>query len=727
MGDYKLKSDPHYIVPENQRVNAERKRRQMVLLQESVHYIKMALNERFLALRDLKARIIKNIQQDNIRLRAIYQELGLPTTDLFEPTLDASEWPEHREIFTQEQLLQFEQEREKERIRQSNAQKTSIFSSAMGSFDDEDEKKAHAPETNNNSNTVTNSTHSGNSAATTSNNKDAAASTAHTTTATTSSTANHTTTTTSSLHLDAASGSSSTVSGTNVSSPTSGLLSSLSASGSLLDSHERHERTQLLLHERDSLLSKMNYAIHSFDHALNKLRREKFKLDSDLKTTDLKVLTLYQELQLLKDFEESENKLFAKLAKARNAKAGVVSEMTDCEKQLSHKLSEIKAWQEKDKQVMQDFNQVVGGEKSEFYAQLLKIFKKKVKRAKKKTSRDADLDEDDDSDNGEDDDSDEDDNSDESDSDEDDDDSCPLHCDSAIYEKVLELREKRLEQEEVLAEFNKAVQELNKQYDRHVSKERLIDKELSTTEGEIEAFQSEKQRALNLIEVTVPLKLNQMKFIKENKLPKDITNALIFTATGLTQLRNRITELGNEKVHLTKQFKELKKQHKVLLKELQVKREQIAVEKKKCEDVQMLKFGQIIDLNILEKVGVDEGAEDLKQKLKTLEASSVSKLDEWEEKLNEASDELSRVTSENTMWLEKVSRLTKAQYELEDQLNTTTKNVHVADSSPLDDQADMERRQLLELVQLQEREIDALKAEIHVLRRKGGHVYTPSS
>ena len=92
------------------------------------------------------------------------------------------------------------------------------------------------------------------------------------------------------------------------------------------------------------------------------------------------------------------------------------------------------------------------------------------------------------------------------------------------------------------------MQELNKQYDRHVSKERLIDKELSSTEGEIEAFQSEKQRALNLIEVTVPLKLNQMKFMKENKLPKDISNALIFTATGLTQLRNRINELGNEKV-----------------------------------------------------------------------------------------------------------------------------------------------------------------------------------
>jgi len=53
---------------------------------------------------------------------------------------------------------------------------------------------------------------------------------------------------------------------------------------------------------------------------------------------------------------------------------------------------------------------------------------------------------------------------------------------------------------------------------------------------------------------------------------------------------------------LHKEFKELKRGHKVLEKELDVKREEIAVEQKKCEDVQMLKFGQIIDLSILAKV-----------------------------------------------------------------------------------------------------------------------------
>jgi len=43
MGDYKLKSDDKYVVPEHQRINAEKKRRELVLLEESVFAIKMVL------------------------------------------------------------------------------------------------------------------------------------------------------------------------------------------------------------------------------------------------------------------------------------------------------------------------------------------------------------------------------------------------------------------------------------------------------------------------------------------------------------------------------------------------------------------------------------------------------------------------------------------------------------------------------------------------------------
>ena len=743
MGDYKLKSDPKYIVPEHQRVNAERKRRQMVLLQESVHYIKMALNERFLALRDLKARIIKNIKKDNVRLRVLNANLGI-VEDLFEPELDPEEWPEHRELFTREDLAQFESEREKERVRAVNVGSRSIFSSAHGSFDEPEEKKSELAAAN-----------AGDKAAASASGAAAAA----------ASKDKKSTPSSISEESGADGGSSSSADSDSKSAggaaAKSAAAASVAVSGpkSSMESTEQSIQAKLWSFERTSLLEKISFALWSFDQALLKLRREKLKLDSDLKSTDLKLLTLYQELYLLKDFEENENKLFAKLTKARSNKAQVVGEMSDCERSLSHKLSEIKAWQEKDKQVMLDFNLVVGGEKSEFYGQLLKIFKKKVKRNKKKAGgaggggaaggRDgADDDDGDDSDldNGGGNSSASSSDDDNSDSNESDDDSCPLHLESSIYEKVLELREKRLEQEEILMDFNKTVLELNKSYERLGGRERLIDKELQSTENEIEAFQSEKQRALNLIEVAIPLKINQMKYLATTapaasssdgggvvasgagKLPKDISQALIFTSTGLRKLQHRILELSSEKSNLHRQFRELKKQHKSLLKEQSVIREGIAQEKENGRRAQEKKFGRVIDLAILEKVGVqDDASTELHQKLDQLERGAAQAVRKSDLSLEQKDDQLARITEQNTRWLDKVAKLTKAQYDLEDQLNTTTKNVHVADSSPLDEQVEMEQRQLLELVELQKKELEALKAEVHVLRRKGGHVYTPQA
>ena len=76
MGDFKLKSDPNYIVPEDQRVNATKKRTQMLLLEESIHSIKTDFNDRFLSLRDVKKRIIEDVNATYDRLKAIDEALG---------------------------------------------------------------------------------------------------------------------------------------------------------------------------------------------------------------------------------------------------------------------------------------------------------------------------------------------------------------------------------------------------------------------------------------------------------------------------------------------------------------------------------------------------------------------------------------------------------------------------------------------------------------------------
>eukprot|EP00964_Phaeocystis_antarctica_P007983 scaffold4299_cov60-Phaeocystis_antarctica.AAC.1 len=69
MGNFSLKTDDDYVVPEAQRVNAQKKRRQLVLLDESIHAIKLGFNERVLALRDLKKRMLAHICRRPCRRR----------------------------------------------------------------------------------------------------------------------------------------------------------------------------------------------------------------------------------------------------------------------------------------------------------------------------------------------------------------------------------------------------------------------------------------------------------------------------------------------------------------------------------------------------------------------------------------------------------------------------------------------------------------------------------
>ncbi|CAK9086944.1 unnamed protein product [Durusdinium trenchii] len=79
LGNYMLKTSEDYQVPENQRMNAEKKRRQMFLLEESIHAIKTEFNQRVLALRDFRQQVRAEVQRDLQALAEIDEQLGTTT------------------------------------------------------------------------------------------------------------------------------------------------------------------------------------------------------------------------------------------------------------------------------------------------------------------------------------------------------------------------------------------------------------------------------------------------------------------------------------------------------------------------------------------------------------------------------------------------------------------------------------------------------------------------
>ena len=114
LGDYKLKFSDDYEVPDEQRVNADKKRRQMVALEESMMMMKLKYNERFVSLRILKKQLIEAICSDNERIRKINRELGITDENkdiVWEAALNSLEFLDDFEEVIDSELLEYRMNR----------------------------------------------------------------------------------------------------------------------------------------------------------------------------------------------------------------------------------------------------------------------------------------------------------------------------------------------------------------------------------------------------------------------------------------------------------------------------------------------------------------------------------------------------------------------------------------------------------------------------------------
>jgi hypothetical protein len=156
---------------------------------------------------------------------------------------------------------------------------------------------------------------------------------------------------------------------------------------------------------------------------------------------------------------------------------------------------------------------------------------------------------------------------------------------------------------------------LKKENDALIKKEKIIDSALKNAKIEIQEFQTLKQRKLNELDVIVPLKISQIQYLEDGHIPTDLSSALVFYNEGLASLNRRILELKDEKINIKKQHRELKKQHVGYIKSKKEKQLNVVELTTKNREVQMLKFGKLVDLEKLEKLGVNKAADELKEKI----------------------------------------------------------------------------------------------------------------
>eukprot|EP00948_MAST-09A_sp_MAST-9A-sp1_P001597 g1597.t1 len=502
--------------------------------------------------------------------------------------------------------------------------------------------------------------------------------------------------------------------------------------------HSQAEKIELE-YEAKSIVKNIERKVAKFDEILEEHRIEKKQLDADLTKADINLLIMRHEYFLLKQFDDQDKALHTKLEKCRMDRAQIIADISTSQEKLKKEKADIRSWQEKEKSIMNEFHSLVG-EKNPFYEILLKTFKRKIKRNKKKND-DEELSDSEDEDAY-------DDSEDDSDYDSDDDlsvteENCPPGCDQQLYDKVLELREKRLDQEEILNECQKTIENLKKMNDRHIAKEKQTQKELLQTEMEIQKFQSEKQKCLNDLYSYIVVHVNQIQNNiggKEGEkgastssvdatnlaLPPNLSDSVMCSRALTEKLNKRIGELHDEKKLLAKHYDHLKRERNSMkVSEKQMSRK-IDVLEKECLALQRLKFGREIDLDNLDKMSISQAIKDRQQQTRIKELKFDRNRMEREKNLDQTKQSLLKCTQENTKLLRAIAELTQEKQNMEDQLDSSAKEVSKAGKGPQMQMEYRERNRLIQLVKVQAKEVDALKAEINMLRRKTGHLYTPN-
>ncbi|XP_050928726.1 cilia- and flagella-associated protein 44 [Lates calcarifer] len=661
IGDLKLKSDKDFTVPKHLRMNAERKRAELIGLEENIREKQTEMNRRIVALRDSKVRLVSQLHAQAQQLHKVQQRLAVhlhrPPPAL--PTVLPEETPERRLQYSRATLERYRVLREQsfKGVQQEEQEgSTRLLEQLEKEMKEEEEKKDDEER------------------------------------------------------------------GEEETSVEEGVELSE------LEEELLREEEIRLLHEQDSLLEQMDTSMCQFDTELLLLRHQKLRLDWQLKLADLHQLTLYQELLLLKEFERREDSLQEKLNGRIKEENSITSKLEECSEQLELKQRDIAKLQEREKALITAF-QASLGENNKCEEFLTKVFKKKIKRVKKKEQT-GDEEEEADSDEDSDEDDDWDDDDFDSGSEEGgaalDDSVCPPGCDPELFENTLQLRERRLDLEELLVEEKKSAEALKKECDTLAKKEKTVKNNRKTVEDDLELVNREKQQKMNELDVVVPLRLHQIEFVVNDSVPSDLSPALVLDRTELGRLQERIKQLQVEKNQQRDLYFQARQQHVKLIHDRKDMDTKIQVLDKQCNELMLMKYGRLVDVEALQTLSGNRTLEELKQEKLQREAAYAKEIKQWDAKVEEAHQALMDVTKCNTERLLSVTNLFDQKKELDHKLNARQKKMgrQFQDYRRRMDQEEIRRLQAL--VKTQSQQAEALRREIGLLSRKGGHVLPPS-
>ncbi|XP_017782969.1 PREDICTED: uncharacterized protein LOC108567166 [Nicrophorus vespilloides] len=462
----------------------------------------------------------------------------------------------------------------------------------------------------------------------------------------------------------------------------------------------------------------MELAIEEFDMKVQneRLRRMEISVDSNLVT--LHLLTLNQELLILKDCEAKEDTLsdlvhanMIELMDIQDLIEGVNSEIEVAKKDIS-KL------EEKEKEIQRNFMSATSENK--FFDFLRRIFKKKYKPPKVQTDSDSDSDS----------------SSSSSEESEDadaesldskdfgiirlDENVCPKGCDPNIYDLTFQLRNQRHGVELEVRELTRKIDVHKKEFETYTKQAKILQSSLKRSQDELDTFQREKQHKLNKIMCTVILRLDQIQNISERGNMNLIKDSLVFSKHTLSNLYKRVGELYMETVQQRSKHK-LSVKHlmkmKVDFSHMQSTMKSI---RREIADEMTIQFGGPVNIDELQEFLLKKLIFNLKLSMIDIKSMFIKELEYWYDIHKVKQKHLMQVFKENTIKFDLLTMITKEKFDLEKIIeHQTDLRNNFEDVVQMANKLKSDINKLKEVAKDQERDIETLKLEIKLYRTKG--------
>lgn len=172
-------------------------------------------------------------------------------------------------------------------------------------------------------------------------------------------------------------------------------------------------------------------------------------------------------------------------------------------------------------------------------------------------------------------------------------------------------------------------------------------------------------------------------------MPKDLKKTTLFTRTQLLQLINRKRELDEEFVNLNKAFREYKRDFNQKKREIKENEKIRELREREYNEKQMLRFGNLVDLDNLEISGPSPVVLDLQNKFTKTEKRCIKMIEDADGELENTQRNLTGEMKNNTNLLNLIRQLGEEELDLDKKLNDSNKAIFV-------DEDDEKKRHIME-------------------------------